>query len=314
MRLNEPSTRLLGRIYLVQFFKRFGFFLNAQNRVSLMLAHQRLLRHALFQMPQARLLFIDDSLPDLRVLTEIATSHGWSVSVAFNGKDGYHKALLSAFDLILLDVHMPVQDGLATCRLLKSNPLTKHIPVIFLSAAGEQVNRLEGLLLGAVDYVVKSYANEDEIAARIAINLQRSAFVKGQDAKPQTDLSVNESLPNVALVIAAKNILKQHMAAPPTSKELALMLGTNEKKLNEAFNQHYDVSSFGWLRNERLRAARELLQGTDLPVMEIALSLGYSSAQNFATAFKEKFNVTPTQFRDELQRQALLNKTNQGLT
>ena len=261
-------------------------------------------------MSKARLLFIDDSLPDLRVLTEIATAHAWSVSVAFNGKDGYHKALLSSFDLILLDVHMPVQDGLATCRLLKSNPLTQHIPVIFLSAAGEQVNRLEGLLLGAVDYIVKSYANEDEIAARIAINLQRSGFVNVADANVLADLSVNESLPNAALVIAAKSILKQQLAAPPTAKELARELGTNEKKLNEAFQQHYEVSAFGWLRNERLRAARELLQGTDLPVLEISESLGYSSAQNFATAFKEKFDATPTQFRDELQRKALRAKSN----
>jgi DNA-binding response OmpR family regulator len=94
------------------------------------------------------LLLIDDSMPDLRVLTEIATARGWAVSVAFNGKDGYHKARLSHFDLILLDVNMPELDGFGTCRLLKADPHTRHIPVIFLSAAGEQTNRLDGLLLG----------------------------------------------------------------------------------------------------------------------------------------------------------------------
>lgn len=253
---------------------------------------------------KARLLLIDDSLPDLRVLTEIASTHGWAVSVAFNGRDGYHKALLSAFDLILLDVHMPVQDGFATCRLLKSNPSTQHIPVIFLSAAGEQINRLDGLLLGAVDYIVKSYANEDEIAARIAINLQRNSYGHGQAAHVQVDPSINATLPGANLVRAAKSILLQQLALAPSAKDLALKLGTNEKKMNEAFQLQYDVSVFGWLRNERLRAARELLQGTDLPVLEIAEGLGYSSAQNFATAFKEKYDVTPSHFRDELRQKA----------
>ena len=172
---------------------------------------------------KARLLLIDDSLADLRVLTEIATTHGWAVSVAFNGKDGYHKAQLSKFDLILLDVNMPVLDGFGTCRLLKANAQTRQIPVVFLSAAGEQTDRLQGLLLGAVDYIVKSYANEEEIAARIAISLQRSNFPAAVEAK---DLSLNDLLPGAALVRAAKKIFLQALDQPPSVQDLALELGS----------------------------------------------------------------------------------------
>ncbi len=169
--------------------------------------------------PKARILLIDDSRPDLRVLTEIATAHGWAVSVAFNGKDGYHKALLSPFDLILLDVNMPELDGFGTCRLLKASPQTRHIPVIFLSAAGEQLQRLDGLLIGAVDYIVKSYANEEEIAARIAIGLQRASHPATQETD---DPSLNNALPSAVLVRAAKKILLQHIAHPPTARAQAL--------------------------------------------------------------------------------------------
>lgn len=243
---------------------------------------------------KARLLLIDDSLADLRVLTEIATTHGWAVSVAFNGKDGYHKAQLSKFDLILLDVNMPVLDGFGTCRLLKANAQTRQIPVVFLSAAGEQPDRLQGLLLGAVDYIVKSYANEEEIAARIAISLQRSSYPSVVENK---DLSLNELLPGAALVRAAKKIFLQELAHPPSVQDLALELGSSEKKINEAFRDQYGSTAYGWLRDERLRVARELLAGTDLPIVEIAQSLGYSSAQNFATTFKEHFECSPSQFR-----------------
>ena len=251
--------------------------------------------------PKARLLLIDDSLPDLRVLTEIATAHGWAVSVAFNGRDGYHKALLSPFDLILLDVNMPQLDGFGTCRMLKANPQTRQVPVIFLSAAGEQVNRLEGLLLGAVDYIVKRYANEQEIAARMSIALQRSSHAGPQEAP---DPSLNEALPSAALVRAAKQVLLRQLAHPPSARDLAHQLGSNEKRLNEAFREQYGLTAWGWLRDERLRSARELLLATDLPIAEIAESLGYSSAQNFATAFKERFDGSPSQLREGLRRQA----------
>jgi DNA-binding response OmpR family regulator len=250
---------------------------------------------------KARLLLIDDSLPDLRVLTEIATAHGWAVSVAFNGKDGYHKALLSAFDLILLDVNMPGLDGFGTCRLLKANPQTCHVPVIFLSAAGEQTNRLDGLLLGAVDYIVKSYANEEEIAARIAIHLQRTHHSATKEAD---DPSLNDALPSAALVRAATKILLQNIADPPSAQELAQRLGSNEKKLNEAFREHYGLTAYGWLRDERLRRGRELLLVSDLAIAEIAENLGYSTAQNFATAFREKYDGTPSQYREGLSQSA----------
>lgn len=250
---------------------------------------------------KARLLLIDDSLSDLRLLTEIATARGWAVSVAFNGKDGYNKALISPFDLILLDVNMPGLDGLGTCRLLKANIHTRHIPVIFLSAAGEQTDRLGGLLLGAVDYIVKSYANEGEIAARIAISLQRSGSTGWQDLQ---DPTINDALPSAPLVRAAKQILQKRISQPLVARDLALQVGCNEKKLNESFREQYGVTVFGWLRDERLRMAHELLSATDLPVVEIALNLGYSTAQNFATAFREHFGTPPRQFREGLRHLA----------
>lgn len=248
---------------------------------------------------KARLLLIDDSLADLRVLTEIASARGWSVSVAFNGKDGYHKALMSRFDLILLDVSMPVLDGFGACRLLKAHPATRQMPVIFLSAAGEQTDRLQGLLLGAVDYIVKSYANEEEIAARIAIHLQRASYSVDEAGR---DLSINEGLPGAALVRAARQVLLRRIAQPPSAQDLAQQLGINEKRLNEAFRLQYGLTAYGWLRDERLRIARQWLASTDLPVLDIAANLGYSTAQNFATAFRERFDSTPSQFRAGLRQ------------
>ena len=248
-----------------------------------------------------RILLIDDSVADLRILTEIASARRWAVAVAFNGKDGYTKALMSHFDLILLDVHMPGMDGYGVCRLLKANDKTRSIPVIFLSSAGDQEERLQGLSLGAVDYIVKSYANEHEIAARMAIHLQKSSS-PGAAANGAEGESI-EPAPAAALVKAAKQVMLQALASPPAASELARRLGTTELKLNEAFKTFYNVSAFGWLREEKLRIARQMLAGTDASINDIALHLGFSSGQNFATAFKERFEGTPKEFRLAVRKQ-----------
>ena len=242
----------------------------------------------------ARLLVVDDSMADLRVLTEITSNHGWNISVAFNGQDGYHKALMSPFDLILLDMYMPVLDGFGTCRLLKANVQTRNIPVVFLTAAGDQESRLTGLLFGAVDYIVKSYANEAEIAARIAICLQKSSYTQ---APVSDDVSVNEHLPGAVLVKAAKRLLLEEIAKPQAAAQLALQLGCTANRLNDAFRVQYGLTALGWLRMERLRIGRQMLASTDAAINDIAINLGFSSGQNFATAFREHFESTPSQYR-----------------
>ena len=248
----------------------------------------------------ARLLLIDDSMADLRVLTEITSNHGWNISVAFNGQDGYHKALMSPFDLILLDMYMPVLDGFGTCRLLKANAQTRNIPVVFLTAAGDQESRLTGLLLGAVDYIVKSYANEAEIAARIAICLQKPNYTQ---APASDDVSVNDQLPGAVLVKAAKKVLLAAIAKPQAADQLATQLGCTEKRLNDAFRAQYGLTALGWLRMERLRIGRQMLASTDAAINDIAINLGFSSGQNFATAFREHFEGTPSEYRIGLRNQ-----------
>ena len=239
-------------------------------------------------------------MADLRVLTEITSTHGWNISVAFNGQDGYHKALMSPFDLILLDMYMPVLDGFGTCRLLKANAQTRNVPVVFLTAAGDQESRLTGLLLGAVDYIVKSYANEAEIAARIAICLQKSNYTQ---APASDDMSVNERLPGAVLVKAAKKVLLEAIAKPQAADQLATQLGCTEKRLNDAFRAQYGLTALGWLRMERLRIGRQMLASTDAAVNDIAINLGFSSGQNFATAFREHFEGTPSEYRIGLRNQ-----------
>jgi len=96
---------------------------------------------------------------------------GFDVDLVVNGAEAVEKALADRPDLILLDVRMPKMTGYDACRLLKENPVTSTIPIIFLSAKGQEGEIQEGLKSGAVEYIVKPFA-PDELANQVKRVLQ----------------------------------------------------------------------------------------------------------------------------------------------
>ena len=243
------------------------------------------------------LLLIDDSIAELRVLIDMLAARKWRTLVSFNGMDGYRTAGLKKPDLILLDVRMPGMDGFGTCRRLKADPNTQSIPVIFLTSAEDKEDRLTGLSLGAVDYIIKPFVSEEEVLARLGIHLELARRLGSAPA-----ISANATSGQSALVAAATSVLLESLTNPPSPETLALQLGTNEKRLNEAFHEAFALPVFAWLREQRLRLARQLLSKTDTPIADIAAHCGYGSPANFSTAFKERFECTPRDFRRRLSR------------
>lgn len=250
----------------------------------------------------ATVLVIDDSPDELSLLTDYLRAARLRLIVAFDGREGYQKAAALQPDLILLDVRMPRTDGFATCRLLKADPRTVDIPVIFLSGANELDVRLEGLRLGGVDYISKPFAPE-EVIARVGIHLdiyRRLCEAKSrlpQQSAPESDAGDTGTPPLNSAVAAAMTILQRDLAHPPSLTDLAHQVGTNEKRLTELFRAATGLPVFTWLREERVLLACRLLAGSDLDIQQIADQVGYGSASNFTTMFRERMGVTPRDFR-----------------
>jgi sigma-B regulation protein RsbU (phosphoserine phosphatase) len=116
------------------------------------------------------LLLVDDNPTNLQVLYQTLETTGCKLLVAKNGETALAIAQKAAPDLILLDIMMPGIDGFEVCRRLKDNPDTANIPVIFLSALTETKDKVQGLQLGAVDYVSKPF-QPDEVIARVNTHL-----------------------------------------------------------------------------------------------------------------------------------------------
>ncbi|MGD1917462.1 MAG: response regulator [Pleurocapsa sp.] len=123
---------------------------------------------------QATILIVDDTPNNLQVLFSYLETAGFKVLLAEDGESALQIAQSQTPDLILLDVLMPEVDGFETCSRLKSQRATKEIPIIFLTALSETVNKVQGFKLGGVDYITKP-TEQEEVLARIQthLNLQR---------------------------------------------------------------------------------------------------------------------------------------------
>jgi signal transduction histidine kinase len=117
------------------------------------------------------ILIVDDTPTNLEVLFETLSGADFEVSVATGGESALKQVEYALPDLILLDVMMPGMDGFETCQHLQSNPLTKDVPVIFMTALSDSTDKVRGLSLGAVDYITKPFQQE-EVLARIQIHLR----------------------------------------------------------------------------------------------------------------------------------------------
>lgn len=122
-------------------------------------------------MNNSRILVVDDSQTNLQLVMQLLHAEGYDLAAAVNGEQGLQIAQSMLPDLILLDVMMPDLDGFTVCQRLKAMPQLKDVPVIFLTARTDQQSTIEGLQMGAVDYVHKPFSSQ-ELLARVRTHLE----------------------------------------------------------------------------------------------------------------------------------------------
>lgn len=257
-------------------------------------AAQREKMHAL------RVLVVDDNLNDRSLLADFLMQRGFGVYLAADGLDGVRKTKLVRPDLVLMDVTMPVCDGLSACRELKADADTANIPLIFLSASVQPEERVRGLKAGAIDYITKPF-QLDEVRLRLAIHLQLDpdSGESGDDAHDESMNTPLETATSADKVFfrGVQAIVRASLDSTPDVAALARAVGTSPRRLTVAFRRSAGLTVSDYVREERLREARRLLMDTALDIRSIAAKIGYSSGPNFATAFRERFGVAPSDLR-----------------
>ncbi|MET0085805.1 MAG: response regulator [Sedimenticola sp.] len=118
----------------------------------------------------ANIMVVDDNPANLRLLSDLLSSEGYNVRASLSGEMALKSISDTPPDLVLLDVKMPVIDGIEVCRRLKADEHSRAIPVIFISALGDTEKKMRGFEAGGVDYVTKPFASE-EVLARVRTHL-----------------------------------------------------------------------------------------------------------------------------------------------
>lgn len=159
-----------------------------------------------------KILIVDDEQKIREVIREYAEFNGYEVAEAENGMEAIGLCKLNDYDLIIMDIMMPKLDGFSTCKEIKK---TKDIPVIMLSARGEEYDKLFGFELGIDDYIVKPFSPK-ELMARVNVALSRRnvAVATNMEVLKFEGLEIN---------ISARSVTVDGAKADLTPKEYELL-------------------------------------------------------------------------------------------
>ena len=184
-----------------------------------------------------RILVVDDDSTISEVVARYLEGEGYAVDVALDGVEALERAKARYPDLVVLDLMLPRVDGLEVCRVLRTQG---SVPIIMLTAKGEEMDRLLGLNLGADDYVTKPFSPK-ELVARVKAVLRRSLMPRTYEGETLhfDDLSIN---PRTRVVIAGGRNVEL------TAKEFDLLwfmarnprqVFSREQLLNDVWNYVY---------------------------------------------------------------------------
>lgn len=243
------------------------------------------------------ILVVDDN-PDIVEFVRSILERDYQLLYAFNGKQALDVANSKVPDLIISDLVMPEMDGNELCNKLKSRESTSHIPIILLTAISSEDSQIQGLKLGAIDYITKPF-NEEILKHKIKSILNQRDKIRDNLKKsiysltPIEELnSQDDKLFQKIIEIINRNIENECFCVEDLSKTLEL----NRTQLYRKVKAMTDLSVSDFIRSIKLKRAAELLLSKKFNVSEVAFMTGFKSQPNFTRAFTTHFGKSPTEF------------------
>lgn len=245
---------------------------------------------------KVRILVVEDNPEILEYIRE-SLEPEYTVLLASQGREGLKTAIREIPDIIVSDIMMPVMDGLDMCKAIRQDVRTSHIPVILLTAKGTDEDRVEGYDVGADSYLVKPF--------RRALLLSRIRNLLDRRQVSMTEVSRSGSAPDLSPVdnefltrytqFVEEHLGDEHIDIASLAGQFAMSQSTLYRKVKAVSG----LSPNELIRNIRLNRAAELLRRQDLTIQEIAWQTGFGSPVYFRTCFKERYGMTPSEYREQ---------------
>jgi DNA-binding response OmpR family regulator len=223
-----------------------------------------------------RTLVVEDDADIVELVTHYLEREGFTVESVGDGRTALERLRTTSYDLLILDVQLPGLDGLALCAEARRDKRTRAVPIVMLTARGDEADRIVGLEMGADDYVVKPFSPK-ELVARVRALFRRMERKDEADEPLLTrgDLEVDQNRHTVRVHGEAVHL---------TAKEFALLVALIEAKGRVLSRQHLLESIWGYSYSEgtrtvdvHVRRLREKIPAL-APAIRTVKSMGYQLA------------------------------------
>lgn len=250
------------------------------------------------------ILLVEDNKEILHYIQK-ELSHRYRVHKAHNGAEALTLLARENVQLVVSDIMMPVMDGIALCKQMKTELAFSHIPIILLTAKNSLHAKIEGLEVGADAYIEKPFAFE-YLLAQINSLLTNRNIVKDYFARsPLTHIK------GIAVSKADKDFLEhlnELIYANITNLDLDVdqlsnMMNMSRPTLYRKIKGLSDMTPNELINLSRLKKAAELLAEGNYKINEVANMVGYSLPSNFSRDFQRQFRVSPSQYIQSLKDQ-----------
>ncbi|MEE9429989.1 MAG: two-component regulator propeller domain-containing protein [Melioribacteraceae bacterium] len=249
------------------------------------------------------ILIVEDNVDVRNYITE-QMMNNFQVLEAKNGQKGISLAKKRIPDLIITDVMMPKVDGYQLTTELKQDEKTSHIPIIMLTAKAALDNKIEGLEIGADDYLIKPFSAKEllvRVKNLIATRRQlRQKFSKATIIKPSdvTAISMDQQFLQKVLNVVEKHIEDELFNVDKLADEANMSVSQLNRKLSALIDQ----SAGRLIRSIRLQRAVDLLKKNSGTIAEICYQVGFNDQTSFTRAFKKQFGDSPSKYIMKLTR------------
>lgn len=243
------------------------------------------------------ILIVEDNEEIQQYLSE-ELSKSFITLEAGNGEEALDIVKENVIDLILTDVMMPVMDGIKLCRSIKQNLKTCHIPVIILSAKSELKDQMEGLQVGADDYIAKPFSLS-LIVTKIK-NILRTHYQSIEHYSNSLEIEpekialnpLDEEFLKKALSIVEKHMDDLNFSTDEFARDLYMSRSSLHMKMKAVTGE----STAEFIRKIRFNHACKLLKEGRYNVAEISLMVGFNTPSYFATCFKKYIGCLPSEY------------------
>jgi signal transduction histidine kinase/ligand-binding sensor domain-containing protein/DNA-binding response OmpR family regulator len=246
------------------------------------------------------LLIVDDN-PEVLDFLELIFKNTYNVTRAINGVAALNCIKLHEPALIISDVIMPEMDGITLCKIVKRQLNTFHIPFIILTAKSTTKNAVEGIEIGADDYIPKPFHPEFlKVRVEKLIENQKRIIEKFRSLSAIPELLPDNPMDEIFLG-KITDCIKKHIDNDEFSvEELGSIIGMSRSNLFRKLKAVTGQTPIEFIYFIRLKYALDLLLERKLNVSEIAYEVGFKNPSSFSKSFKKQFGRSPTEYLNEI--------------